>query len=102
MKAYFYDWTRLPDSAARFENYVAVELKTILELWTDAGIDSFELYFIRDRDGKETDFLVIREGKPWLMLEAKNSKGSIIYYLFFASCKKVAENIITDIFTKYR
>jgi len=64
-KAYFYDWTRLNDPAGRFENYMAVELKTILDLWTDAGIDNFELHFMRDRDGKETDFLILRDSRPW-------------------------------------
>jgi len=32
----------------------------------------------------------------------RNSNGVIIYYLFFASQKPVAENIVEDIFNKYR
>lgn len=32
----------------------------------------------------------------------RNSKGAIIYYLFFASQKDVAEGIVLDIFRKYR
>jgi three-Cys-motif partner protein len=32
----------------------------------------------------------------------RNSTGSIVYYLFFASRKPVAANIVTDIFNKYR
>jgi hypothetical protein len=32
----------------------------------------------------------------------RNSNKAVIYYLFFASQKPVAENIITDIFEKYR
>lgn len=35
-------------------------------------------------------------------LAMKNSIGSIVYYLFFASSKPVAEKIVTDIFKKYR
>lgn len=35
-------------------------------------------------------------------LPIRNSKGVIVYYLFFASQKPVAENIIKDIFDKYR
>lgn len=31
----------------------------------------------------------------------RNSKGAIIYYLFFASQKNTAEHIVRDIFTKY-
>ena len=79
-KVYFFDWTRINDPAAQFENYIAVELKTLLELWTDAGIGNFDLHFIRDRDGKETDFLILRENEPWLMLEAKFSRSTIAYH----------------------
>ncbi|HUU53186.1 MAG TPA: AAA family ATPase [Candidatus Bathyarchaeia archaeon] len=79
-KVYFFDWTRINDPAAQFENYMAVELKTLLELWTDAGIGNFDLHFIRDRDGKETDFLILRENEPWLMLEAKFSHSTIDYH----------------------
>lgn len=32
----------------------------------------------------------------------RNSKGSIVYYLFFASPKPVAADIVKDIFAKYR
>ncbi len=32
----------------------------------------------------------------------RNSKGAIVYYLFFASQKPVATKIIEDIFAKYR
>jgi three-Cys-motif partner protein len=32
----------------------------------------------------------------------RNSKGAILYYLFFAAQKDTAENIVVDIFNKYR
>lgn len=32
----------------------------------------------------------------------RNIKGAIVYYLFFASQKPAAENIVTDIFNKFR
>jgi len=35
-------------------------------------------------------------------LPMRNSKGAIVYYLFFASQPNVAENIVLDIFKKYR
>lgn len=35
-------------------------------------------------------------------LPMRNSKNAVVYYLFFASQKPVAEKIITDIFSKYR
>lgn len=79
-KAYFYDWTRPSNSAKQFENYVAVEIKTLVELWTDAGIANFDMNFLRSRDGKETDFLILRDQEPWMMLEAKLSRAPIDYH----------------------
>lgn len=35
-------------------------------------------------------------------LPMRNTKGAIVYYLFFASAKPVAQDIITHIFNKYR
>jgi three-Cys-motif partner protein len=35
-------------------------------------------------------------------LPMRNSRNTVVYYLFFASPKAVAEKIITDIFNKYR
>jgi len=76
-KAYFYDWGRCRDLAKRFENYVAVELKTMTDLWHDKGIGDFDLMYVRTRDGKETDFLITRDGKPWCLFEAKLQDGAI-------------------------
>ena len=70
-KLYFYDCGRCRDLASRFENYVAVELKTMTELWHDKGIGNFSVGYIRTRDGKETDFLITRDRKPWCLFEAK-------------------------------
>ncbi|MBI3991235.1 MAG: ATP-binding protein, partial [Candidatus Omnitrophica bacterium] len=70
-KCYLYDWSMIKDTALRFENYIAVELKVLTELWNDAGKGDFQLFFVRTRDGRETDFLVVKEGKPWILFEAK-------------------------------
>lgn len=40
-----------------------------------------------------------RVPKPMPM---RNSRGAIVYYLFFASQKDTAENIVLDIFEKYK
>jgi predicted AAA+ superfamily ATPase len=66
--------------SARFENYVAVELKVWTDLWTDAGTGEFDLHYIRDRDGRETDFLITKDAVPWLLVEAKLSSSKIDYH----------------------
>lgn len=35
-------------------------------------------------------------------LPMRNTRGAVVYYLFFASPKPVAQSIVTDIFNKYR
>jgi three-Cys-motif partner protein len=35
-------------------------------------------------------------------LPMRNSKGAVVYYLFFASCNATANKIVRDIFSKYR
>lgn len=78
-KTYFFDWSRNLDEAKIFENYVALELLAWCNYWTDSGqAKNFELYFIRNTDDqKETDFLIVRNSKPWLLIEAKVSEENI-------------------------
>lgn len=51
----------------------------------------------RKRMKKVAGFKYVPEPVPM-----RNSKGATIYYLFFASQKPAAENIVIDIFNKYR
>ncbi len=78
-KAYFYDWTRAATEANRFENYAAVELKSKIDYWQDAGYGDFTLFYVRDRDGRESDFLITRDGTPWLLVEIKLTSSTIDY-----------------------
>lgn len=51
----------------------------------------------RERLKKEAGFKYVPEPMPML-----NRKNAVVYYLFFASPKPVAEAIVTQIFSKYR
>lgn len=51
----------------------------------------------RDRLKSVAGFAVVPEPLPM-----KNSNNAVVYYLFFASQKPVAQKIINDIFAKYR
>lgn len=81
-KCYFMDWTQVDDPAARFENFLAINLLAWTSLLTDSGIGNFELYYVRTRDGKESDFLIVSNGKPWLLMEAKLTPGAIARHHF--------------------
>jgi len=81
-KVYFYDWTAVANDAIRFENYLAVELKARIEIWNDTTEDRYTLRYVRNRDGRETDFLIIKNESPWLLLEAKLKKDVIARHHF--------------------
>lgn len=81
-KYYLYDWTRIGDAGARFENYVACELRTRLLIWGDASGDDYKLFYIRNKQKQETDFLIVKGGKPWLLVESKLSDGSVEHHHF--------------------
>ena len=76
-KYYLYDWSRINNIGTRFENYVACEIKTQLMLWGDATGEDFSLFYIRNKQKKETDFLVVKNGIPWLLMESKLTDSSI-------------------------
>ncbi len=76
-KYYLYDWSRIKNRGLRFENYVACELKTQIMLWGDASGEDFSLFYIRNKQKQETDFLILKDGVPWLLVEVKLTDGSI-------------------------
>lgn len=70
-KIYLWDYAQIQDPAARFENMVAAELQRAVVLWNDLGYGRFSLHFIRDKNKREVDFLIVDEGAPLLLVEAK-------------------------------
>lgn len=76
-KIYFFNWNTVEDEAARFENFVALELKSRVDLWNDVLEDRFELMYVRDRTGAETDFLILKNLRPFMLCEAKLSSQNI-------------------------
>jgi predicted AAA+ superfamily ATPase len=67
------DWAVVGDEGARFETFVACHLLKAVETWTDLGLGRFELFYLRDKQKREVDFLVARDGAPWFLVEAKTS-----------------------------
>ena len=85
-KVYLYDWTRIEDRAKRFENYVACELQTLIHFWMDASGEKYSLFYIRTKDKKEIDFLILKENKPWCLIEVKYSDGTVDKHHYDISC----------------
>jgi len=72
-KLYLWDWSRVDDPGARAENLVAAALLKAVHFWTDHGLGDFGLYFVRDKEKREVDFLVARDDRPWFLVEVKRS-----------------------------
>ncbi|HOD32433.1 MAG TPA: ATP-binding protein, partial [Holophaga sp.] len=72
-KWFLRDWSGLPDEGARAETLVACHLLKAVEAWTDLGFGEFDLRYLRDKQKREVDFLVVKDQKPWFLVEVKTS-----------------------------
>jgi hypothetical protein len=76
-KLYLWDWARLSDPGARLENLVALHLLRLVHWFEDIYGEILELRYIKDIDGHEIDFLLLRNKLPWIAIEVKNSEQGI-------------------------
>ena len=76
-KLYLWDWSEVEAPGPRFENLVAGHLLKAVHFWTDTGEGTFELHYLRDKEKREVDFLITRDRKPWLAVEAKLSDRAL-------------------------
>ena len=63
--------------ATEAETFVACHLLKAVDGWNDMGLGKFELGYLRDKEKREVDFLVVRDGKPWFLAEVKHHEESI-------------------------
>lgn len=75
-KIYLWGWANIDDQGPRVENLVASHLLKAVHYWTDCGFGQYALWFIRDKEKREVDFLVSRDKKPWFLVEVKMSSKS--------------------------
>ena len=81
-KVYFFDnGDVLGDEGARFENLVAASLLKRIHFLEDRDGYRYELRYIRDKEGREVDFAVIKEGRLVGLIEAKYSDETISKHL---------------------
>jgi len=77
-KHYFYDTGQvLGDAGRRLENLVAGALLKELHFLEDALGRSCRLHYLRDKEGREVDFLVTIDERPALTIEVKWAEGGL-------------------------
>lgn len=72
-KIYLFDGTSIEDPGARFENLVALHLKKACDAWSDWGFGDFDLHYVRDKEKREVDFLVLKDQRPYVLVECKSN-----------------------------
>ena len=76
-KLYFFDYSCVPTTHARFENLVACHLLKYCHYHEDTKGDKMELRFLRDMDKREVDFVVIKNDKPLFGVECKTGESRL-------------------------
>jgi len=98
-KTYLWDWINVDEKGRRAENLVASHLLKAVHYWTDCGLGRYALWFIRDKEKREVDFLVSRDEKPWFLVEVKlSSKDGISKNLIYFQDKIKAKHAFEVVF----
>ncbi len=75
-KWFLRDWSAVSDPAARARTLIACHLLKATDGWTDLGYGQFELRYVADKLKHEVDFLVLRDRKPWFLVELSRGEAA--------------------------
>jgi predicted AAA+ superfamily ATPase len=73
-KAYLWDWSSVAERSPRFENLVGSHLLKLCHFLEDVEGISAGLHYLRDKEGREVDFVVTLGHRPWFAVEVKLSE----------------------------
>lgn len=77
-KIYFFDNADVEgDEGARFENLVATHLLKTIQFLEDRDGYKYELRYIRDKEEREVDFVILRDKKILELIEVKWSESAV-------------------------
>jgi len=76
-KLYFWDWSRVSNPGGRLENLVALHLLRLCHWCADSLGENVELRYFRDATGREVDFILLWDRKPWCCVEVKSSEQPV-------------------------
>lgn len=96
-KWFLRDWSGIPDDGARAETLMACHLLKAVEGWTDLGFGDFELRYLRDKQKREVDFLVVKDRKAWFLVEVKMSDTALSPWLEHFQSQTNAQNAFQSV-----
>jgi len=82
-KLYLWDWSLINDPGPKFENFIACSLLKYCHFIEDKEGFKMELRFLRDTDKRETDFVVLKDGRPQFAVECKTGEKKINPAIFY-------------------
>jgi hypothetical protein len=94
-KYYFYDTGQVVgDEGAKLENLVACSLLKEMHFREDCLGERWSLHYLKNKDGREIDFLAVRDELAVLMVEVKWSDDSLsknfaLFEKYFKTAKKI-------------
>lgn len=92
-KLYLIDWSEIENEGNRFENMIASHLLKFTQYLFESEGYKAELFYLRNVDKKEVDFLVTINNKPWFSVEAKlNDKTPSPNIIYFKERLKIPYN----------
>ncbi len=98
-KIYFYDTGRIKnDPGARLENVVACALLKKIQMGQDLRGEKSELYYVRDKEKREVDFLTVIDRSIHDLVEVKlseeNISSNLVYFAEKLKPKKAAQVVL--------
>jgi uncharacterized protein len=84
-KLYLWDWSEHTDIGKKWENFVASHLLKYCHFHQDTEGDLMELRFLRDENGREVDFVVLKNKKPIFAVECKSGEKEISPHIKYFS-----------------
>ncbi len=94
-KYYFYNWVLIKkDHGLMFENFIACSLLKQNHCSEDTKGEKNGLFYLRDKNKKEIDFLLTKDDKPMAMIETKWSQETLssnfkVFSKYFKNIKKI-------------
>ena len=91
-KLYLWDWAQVSQLGARFENMTACQLLKYCHFIEDTQGWRMDLKYLRDRDGREVDFVVLKNNNPLFAVECKASEYTLSQHVsYFQARTKIPE-----------
>ncbi|MBI2602619.1 MAG: ATP-binding protein [Deltaproteobacteria bacterium] len=91
-KLYMWDWSLCQTAGARFENFLASYLLKYCHFRQDYYGDNLQLGFLRDREQREIDFVIIKNRKIIAGIECKTNSTAISPNIkYFAKKTKIPQ-----------